>query len=122
MYREQSSLGLAPARQHRVQVKDFTIHFRPQRHQDFEVRSGTKAYARGEVVKVVNNRELGYSEEPFLTAPVPEFESIVIPCRTEAKFFRVCVVSKSKYHHEILGCEWSAAVSGPEMSRNKAQT
>ena len=118
-----NSLGeLTPARHTNFQVKNYVIHFKPKPDCDdgiFWFKVISTPNGRDSQVTYFNNRKFGFSQEDFLESPLPEFDSIQIPCEYESKYFAVCVVSSSPIGFEILGGEFNCYVSGPEARRNR---
>ena len=121
----ENSFGqLAPVKHTQFQCKSYTIHYKPKldkddKQFDFDVISIPNG-CREPVIQKVNNRKLGFKKEDFLESPLPEFDSITIPCDYEARFFNICVISRSQIPFEILGGEWNCYISGPEERRRRA--
>lgn len=110
----------APAKYTQFNIKSYTIHYKPKKDlvgKPFEFQVISRPNGREKVVETYNNRKLGYSDELFLTSPIPEFDSFTVLCDYDAKFFNVCIVSESEIPFEILGGEWNASISGPETRR-----
>ena len=114
---------LTPARFTNFNIKDYTIHFVPQldrEDQAFEFSVLSQPYGRPPVNQIINNRQLGYSQERFLNQPLPQFDSYKVSCNYDSKYFNISVISDSSIPFSVISGEWNASVTGPEERRRRA--